>query len=82
MENLKIEKSTIIRLVIQIVALLNTVFTMQGKPILNLSDESITQGVNIVVTILTWCWGYWKNNSFTQNAIQADVYLKKLKGDK
>ena len=41
MEKLKVEKSTIVRLVIQIVALLNTVLTMQGKPILNLSDETI-----------------------------------------
>lgn len=31
MEKLKVEKSTIVRLVIQIVALLNTVLTMQGS---------------------------------------------------
>lgn len=81
MENLKIEKSTIVRLVIQIVALLNTVLTMQGNHILNLSDETITQGVNIAITILAWAWGYWKNNSFTHEAVQADAYLKKLKGN-
>lgn len=80
MEKLKVEKSTIVRLVIQIVALLNTVLTMQGKPILNLSDETITQGVNIVITILVWAWGYWKNNSFTNEALKADKYMKSLKG--
>jgi SPP1 family holin len=81
MEKLKVEKSTIVRLVIQIVALLNTVLTMQGKPILNLSDETITQGVNIAITIFAWAWGYWKNNSFTNEALHADAYLKKLKGN-
>ena len=81
MEKLKVEKSTIVRLVIQIVALLNTVLTMQGKPILNLSDETITQGVNISITILAWAWRYWKNNSFTNEALHADEYLKKLKGN-
>ena len=81
MEKLKVEKSTIVRLVIQIVALLNTVLTMQGKPILNLSDETITQGVNIAITILAWAWGYWKNNSFTNEALHADEGLKKLKGN-
>lgn len=81
MENLEIEKSTIVRLVIQIIAVINTVLTMQGKPIINLSDAAITQGVNIIITILAWAWGYWKNNSFTNEALHADAYLKKLKGN-
>ena len=81
MEKLKVEKSTIVRSAIQIVALLNTVLTMKGKPILNLSDETITQGVNIVITILAWAWGNWKNNSFNNEALHADEYLKKLKGN-
>lgn len=80
MENLEIEKSTIVRLVIQIIAVINTVLTMQGKPIINLSDAAITQGVNIIITILAWAWGYWKNNSFTKEALKADKYMKSLKG--
>ena len=80
MENLEIEKSTIVRLVIQIIAVINTVLTMQGKPIINLSDAAITQGVNIIITILAWAGGYWKNNSFTKEALKADKYMKSLKG--
>ena len=32
-----------------------------------------------IATIITALWAWWRNNSFTQNAIKADGYLKQLK---
>ena len=77
MKNVK--KETIIRTIISALALLNSVLVMAGKPIVNIGDETIEQGVNIVATVLTTVWVWWKNNSFTQSAIQSDEYLSELK---
>lgn len=75
----QIKKETIIRTIICGLALINSVLVMMGKPILNIGDETIEQGVSITFTIATTVWGWWKNNSFTQGAIMSDEYLAELR---
>lgn len=80
MKNIKID--TIIRTVILIVALVNQGLTVAGKSILPITDEQITELISLAFTIGASIWAWWKNNSFTKNAIAADEYLKDLrKGD-
>ena len=74
-----ISTGTIIRTIILALALFNQVRTASGHPIINISDETITQVVTALATIITAVIAWWKNNSFTNEAIQADTYMHQLK---
>ena len=50
---------------------------MCGKQVLNIADDDIYQTVSLLFTIGASAAAWWKNNSFTQNAINADKFLKK-----
>lgn len=76
---MKIEKGTIARTVVLIVALINQVLTMIGYNPLPFADESVYEGVTVVLTVAGALWAWWKNNSFTMAAIQADQRMKELK---
>lgn len=76
---MKISVETIIRTIVLAVALLNQVLTSMGKNPLPFSDDLIYEAVTLAVTIGASAWAWWKNNSFTKNAIAADVYLAELK---
>ena len=77
---MNISKGTWIRTIVLIIALLNSVLTMLGCNPLPFSDEEIYEGVSAILTVAASLWGWWKNNSFTKPAIEADAYKDKLKG--
>lgn len=68
---------TIARTIVLILALANQVLAMCGKQVLNIADDDIYQTVSLLFTIGASATAWWKNNSFTQNAINADKFLKK-----
>ena len=76
---MNVKKETIIRTVILIVALINQGLTVAGINLLPISDEQITEFLSLGLTIVASLWSWWKNNSFTKNAIEADEYLNNLK---
>ena len=76
--NNNISAGTIARTIVLLLALANQVLAMCGKQVLNIADDDIYQIVSIVFTISASVWSWWKNNSFSVNAINADKYLKKL----
>lgn len=73
-----VSKETIIRTVILVIALLNQILTAAGKNPLPFSDEEIYTGLTLVFTVGATVWAWWKNNSFTANAIAADEYKEQL----
>lgn len=75
---MKISKETIIRTIILVVALVNQVLTAAGKNPLPFSDEELYTGLTAVFTVAATAWAWWKNNSFTKNAIAADEYKDRL----
>ena len=77
---MNVKKETIIRTVILVVALINQGLTVAGINLLPISDEQITEFLSLGLTIVASLWAWWKNNSFTADAIEADAYLKNLKG--
>lgn len=79
MEKLNVTRETIIRTVICALALVNSVLVMIGKPVINVGDDTIEQGMNIFITMFTTVWAWWKNNSFTQSALKGDEVMKELK---
>lgn len=78
---MQISKRTIISTVINLIALINTVMIMIGKPLLNITDNEVTAVVTVAFTVAAWVYGFWKNNSFTKPAIKADEYLDLLRNN-
>lgn len=76
---MKVSKETIIRTIILAIALLNQVLTAAGKNPLPFSNEEIYEGLTLALTVGSTVWAWWKNNSFTKNAIAADEYKAQLK---
>ena len=74
-----IKASTIIRTVILAVALVNQALSMAGHSLLPITDEQIGELLTLLFTIGSSVWAWWKNNSFTRAAIEADEVLAELK---
>lgn len=79
MEKRKISADTVIRTIVLFVALTNQVLTMLGLNPLPFAEEDIYAVVSVSATIIMTIWAWWKNNSFTQEALKADEYLSELK---
>jgi len=73
------QKDTVIRTIVLGIALLNQMFAMFGIQQLNVDEDTIYQGVTAIVTVGSAIWAWWKNNSFTKAAQEADKVLKELK---
>ena len=76
---MEVKKDTIIRTTVLVIALLNQILTSTGHDILPISDEEVSQVISLAFTIGASIWAWWKNNSFTSAAIQADEYMKEIK---
>ena len=78
-EKKKVKVETIIRTIVLAITLVNQVLTMLGKNPLPFAEEEIYAFLTTAATIAATIWAWWKNNSFTSEAIQADEYLHELK---
>lgn len=77
MKNVKI--GTIVRLIVMILSMVNMLLTVNGKNPLPWSEDEMYIGLSQVAAIITTIWTWWKNNSFTKEAIKADEYLEDLR---
>ena len=76
---MKIDKQTIIRTVILIIALINAILQMFDIKTLPIDNELVNDAVSVVILLAGAISSWWKNNSFSEKARLADEYLKKLK---
>lgn len=76
-----VKSSTIIRTVVLVLALVNSVLTVAGKSPLPIEDAQVETILSEIFTIVAALWAWWKNNSFTQAAIKADQYMAELKAN-
>lgn len=72
---MKIEVGTIVRTICLVVALTNQILVMSGHSVLPIQDETVEIIVTNVATLVTAIAAWWKNNSFTQKALEADKQL-------
>lgn len=79
---MKVKAETIVRLVVLVMALVNQALAASGHSPLPFTDEEITELVSVVFTVAASAWAWWKNNSFTKAAIEADEVLRKIKAEK
>ena len=76
---MNISSGTIARTIILALALINQLLTVMGLSPIPIEDESITEVISLVVTIGASLVAWWKNQSFSPEAIEADKYMRKLK---
>lgn len=74
----KIDAGTIARTIILFLALLNQILGIFGIQAIPIEDEQINTIISTVWTVAAAIIAWWKNNSFTQNAIKADNYRKEI----
>ncbi len=70
---------TIIRTAVLALALFNQCLAAAGRPVLPIEEESLNQLVSAAFTVCAAAAAWWKNNSFSQSAIEADRYLEELR---
>mgnify|MGYP002747140543 CR=1 FL=1 len=78
----KISAATLARTAALALALTNQVLSACGKPMLPIESATVEQLVTTGLTVAAALAGWWKNNSFTPEAIEADGYLEKLRKEK
>lgn len=71
-----VTKATIIRTAILIVALINNALAIAGKSPLPIEDADLTLVISYIFTMGASLVTWWKNNSFTKKAIEADKTFK------
>ena len=80
MENLHISAGTVARTLVLILAIINQILSACGKSPLPIESETLEQLVSAGFTIIAALIAWWKNNSFTTNALKADALLAQLNG--
>ena len=69
-------KGTIIRTSVLVVALINQGLVMAGWDTLPWTDEDIQLFITGAFTVVASAVAWWKNNSVTKKAIHNDKFLK------
>ena len=67
-----ISAGTIARTACLLLALTNQVLSALGKPVLPIESATVEQLVTAGITTVTAIVAWWKNNSFTRAALEAD----------
>lgn len=70
---------TIARTACLLLALTNLVLSALGKPVLPIESATVEQLVTAGITTVTALVAWWKNNSFTPAALEADKTFDRLK---
>ena len=81
MEKKKVSVETVVRTIVLVVTLLNQVLTMIGKNPLPFAEDELYSMLTAAATVAATLWAWWKNNSFTKAAIEADKVLNEKKSN-
>ena len=74
-----ISAGTIARTIVLALALVNQLLTVTGHAVLPITDEQVNTLVSTIWTVIAAVVAWWKNQSFTPQAIEADAVMKDLK---
>lgn len=78
----RVEKGTIIRTCVLLLALLNQILAACGKSPLPIDSEELTNIISTGFTAVTAIIAWWKNNDFTNEATNGTMYMRRLKNEK
>ena len=74
-----ISAGTITRTAVLLLALTNQVLSALGKPVLPIESQTVEQLVTAGITTVAALVAWWKNNSFTTAALEADKTYDRIK---
>ncbi len=77
--NFNITAGTIARTAVLLLALTNQMLSAMGKSPLPIESTTVEQLVTAGITTIAALIAWWKNNSFTKEAIMADKEYDRLK---
>lgn len=78
----KISAGTLTRTAALGLALTNQLLSAAGKPLLPIDNAQLEQLISTGFTVGAALAAWWKNNSFTPEAIEADDFMTRLKQQK
>ena len=76
---MKISKGTIIRTALLVLAIVNNVLALFGKAPLPITNEQLELIISTIFTVVMAVINWWKNNSFTQPALEGDILMNRLR---
>ena len=76
---MKIKPATIARTAVLALALANQILSVAGLSPLPIDSATLEPWVTTGLTSAA-VWAWWKNNSFTPEAIRADELMKEMRG--
>lgn len=77
--NLKVTKGTVVRTVLLAMVLVNIVLKAFGMNPVQVDERSVVSVIENVASIVVIVLNWWKNNSFSDEAKNADFYLQKIR---
>lgn len=75
---MKITKGTIVRTILLSIALINMILRYMGKSPIYVLESDVLSFVDCAISVSIIVIGFWKNNSYTKNAMKADELLRQL----
>lgn len=78
---MKVSTNTIVRTIVLVIALINQAMAILGKGTLDITEDQVYQLVTLAATIVVAIRCWWKNNSFTHEAIYGDAVVKALRSE-
>ena len=75
----KISAGTLTRTAVLGLALANQLLSAAGKSVLPIESTQLEQLISTGFTVGAALAAWWKNNSFTSEAIEADAFMAKIK---
>ncbi len=75
----KISAGTLTRTAVLGLALANQLLSAAGKSVLPINNAQLEQMISSGLTVGAALAAWWKNNSFTSEAIEADEFMAKMK---
>ena len=76
---MKVSKGTIVRTILLLITIINMGLQHFNIDIIKVDESEVASVVEYIIQIAIIVVGFWKNNSYTQKAIEADEFLKGLK---
>lgn len=76
---MKVSKGTIVRTILLLIAIINMGLQHFNIDIIKVDESEVASVVEYAIQIAIIVVGFWKNNSYTQKAIEADEFFRKLK---
>ena len=81
--NNNITAGTVARLICLVLAAINQIFLLKtGHSLLPIESSELESWITTGLTFAASAWAYWKNNSWTKEAIEADDTLHLMKKNK